>query len=94
MIVIRTNHDIQTNYLYKYTNELIIEAEKKEFKVVKIEGESITEKTVRSRIKKRFPKFIFFNGHRDSTSLFDNKKKPFINTNSSDIFNLTSPHNS
>lgn len=51
MIIIRTNHDIQTNYLYTYSNELIKQAENK-FKVVKIEGKEINEKIIRRRIKK------------------------------------------
>lgn len=89
MIVIRTNHDIQTSYLYTWSEELIKEAERKNFNVVKIEGKDITKKTIRSRIKHRKPHFIFFNGHGNTTSLFDNDKKPFIDTKSSDIFNKT-----
>ena len=38
MMIIRTNHDIQTNYLYSWSEELIKKAEKKGFDVVKIEG--------------------------------------------------------
>lgn len=89
MIIIRTNHDIQTHYLYAWSEYLIKEAERRDFNVVKIEGKDITEEIVRSRIKNRKPNFIFFNGHGDSTSLFNNDKKPFININSSDIFEET-----
>src|SRR3989344_4888834 len=88
MMIIRTDHDTQTNYLYVYSNELIEEAEKR-FKVVKIEGKDVSEKVIRSRIKNRKPRFIFFNGHGGKTCLFDNNKKPFINVDSSDIFNGT-----
>ena len=88
MMIIRTDHDTQTNYLYVYSNELIEEAEKR-FKVVKIEGKDVSEKVIRSRIKNRKPRFIFFNGHGSKTCLFDNNKKPFINVDSSDIFNGT-----
>ena len=87
-MIIRTNHDTQTNYLYAYSNELIEEAEKR-FKVVKIEGKDINEKVIRSRIKNRRPNFIFFNGHGSKTCLFDNDKKSFIDINSSDIFKET-----
>ncbi len=86
MIVIRTNHDIPTSYLFAYSEELIKEAEAKGFKVAKIEGEEISEATLRSRIKNRKPKFIFFNGHGSETSLFDDKGKEFINIHSADVF--------
>ena len=89
MIVIRANHDIQTSYLYAFSEELIEEAENKGFDVVKIEGNEISESILRSRVKNRKPKFIFFNGHGSDTSLFDNQKKEFINTNSADIFKET-----
>ena len=59
MIVIRTNHDIPTSYLFAYSEELIKEAEAKGFKVAKIEGKEISEATLRSRIKNRKPRFIF-----------------------------------
>lgn len=72
--------------LATFKGPLIKEAERKNFNVVKIEGKDITEKTVRSRIKHRKPRFIFFNGHGNTTSLFNNDKKTFIDTKSSDIF--------
>lgn len=87
MIIIRANHDIQTNYLYSYSEELIMAAELKGFKVAKVEGkEDITEKNLRSRIKNRKPSFIFFNGHGNKTSLFNDKKEIFIDIDSSDVF--------
>ena len=89
MIVIRTKHDIATVYLYYYTDSLIKEAEEKGFKVIKIEGEEITEENIRKRIKNQKPNFIFFNGHGSSTSLRDNKCDEFINLNSADLFKKT-----
>lgn len=89
MIVIRTNHDISTSYLFAFSEELIKEAEIKGFKVGKIEGDDISQDTLRSRIKNRKPKFIFFNGHGNDTSLFDNNEKEFINIASADLFKET-----
>lgn len=89
MIVIRTNHDTQTNYLYTWSITLIKKAEDKGFNVVKIDNKGMTEDEIRSRIRKRKPNFIFFNGHGSRTSLFDNEKKPFINIESADIFKDT-----
>ena len=86
MIVIRTKHDIQTAYLYAYSEELIKEAGNRGFKVAKIEGDDISESTLRSRISNRKPKFIFFNGHGSNTALFNNKKEEFINAKSADVF--------
>ena len=89
MIVIRTKHDIQTTYLYCYSEELIKEAGNRGFKVILLEGTDISEATVRSRINNRKPKFIFFNGHGSNTALFDNKKKEFIDIKSADVFKDT-----
>ena len=86
MIVIRANHDIQTSYLYQYSDELIKEAERKGFRVARMEGPDISEAVLRSRIRKRKPRFIFFNGHGSRTALFDNRGKTFINTSSADVF--------
>lgn len=89
MIVIRTNHDIATSYLFAYSEELIKEAEKKWFKAAKIEDDEISESTLRGRIKNRKPKFIFFNCHGSDSSLFDNHGKEFINIHSADVFKET-----
>ena len=89
MIIIRTKHDIITTYLYSYSEELIKEAKNKGFKVAQIEGDDISEATLRSRINNKKPKFIFFNGHGSNTALLDNKEKEFINTNSADVFKET-----
>lgn len=89
MIVIRTNHDIPTSYLFAFSEELIKDAENKGFKVAKIEDDEISEATLRSRIKNRKPKFIFFSGHGSDTSLFDNHRGDFINIDSADVFKET-----
>ena len=89
MIVIRANHDIATSYLFAFSEESIKEAETKGFKIAKIEGNEISEATLRSRIKNRKPKFIFFSGHGSDTSLFDNHKKEFISMDSADVFKET-----
>lgn len=89
MIVIRAKHDIITAYLYYYSEELIREAERRGFKVAKIEGTDISEATLRSRISNKRPRFIFFNGHGSNTALFNNKKEEFINKKSADVFDET-----
>ncbi len=87
--MIRANHDISTFYLYCYSEELIKDAKNRGFNVAKIEGGEISELVIRSRIKNRKPKFIFFSGHGDDNSIFDNKGNIFISTNSADVFKGT-----
>jgi len=89
MIVIRTNHDVQTNYLYAWSESLIKEAELKGFNVTTMEGRDITEKVLRSRIQNKKPSFIFFNGHGNAKRIFNNENKPFIDISSSDVFEKT-----
>jgi len=88
-MIIRTNHDTQTSYLYHWSNQIIELAEKRNLNVVKIEGKDINEVVIRKRIKNKRPKFIFFNGHGNTISLFNNDKKPFLDIKSSDIFRKT-----
>ena len=90
MIIIRSNHDLQTSYLYYYTNPIINFANKKGYKVIVLETEKeISEINLRKRIKTKKPKFIFFNGHGTASALLGVKKEIFVDTNSADIFNGT-----
>ncbi len=86
MIIIRADHDIQTHYLYTYSEEIIEEARKKNLNPVRIEGKDITMAALRSRIKHKKPKFIFFNGHGSATSLYNNQRETFVDVKSSDVF--------
>lgn len=89
MIIIRTNHDIQTSYLFEWSDAVIEEAEKRNFTVNKVEGKDITEDNLRKRIRSRQPSLIFFNGHGSRRSLINNQKEEFINPDSADVFNKT-----
>lgn len=89
MFAIRTRHDTQTNYLYQWSETIIEEAKERGFRVDNIEGKGITEENLRSRIKNRTPKLIFFNGHGSKTALFNNTGDEFVNVNSADVFTGT-----
>lgn len=89
MIIIRTNHDTPTNYLFEWSNPVIEEANKRGFIVTKIEDDNITEETLRKRIKSRQPGLIFFNGHGSKRSLINNYKEEFIDLGSADVFKST-----
>lgn len=88
MIIIRSQHDTQTTYLFYWSNCIIEEAELRGFTVDKIEDKEIEERILRKRIKHRKPSIIFFNGHGDASSLHGVKGE-FINKESADVFRDT-----
>lgn len=88
MIVIRSDHDLQTGYLYPYTIP-IIEIAKIKYNVVIIENKDISETNLRKRIRTRRPSSIFFNGHGSSDAFYDINNNIFIGTKSADVFEGT-----
>lgn len=89
MIIVRTNHDTPTFYLFKWSDVIIEEAKNRGFTVNKLEGDNITEENLKGRIKSRQPSLIFFNGHGSKNSLINNQKKEFINLDSADVLKNT-----
>lgn len=89
MIVIRTRHDIPTEYLFIWTESIVSEAEKRGWKVSKVEGSEVNFKNFEKRIKKLKPKFVFFNGHGSKSSFCDNREKELINLDSSHLLKGT-----
>lgn len=89
MLVIRTKHDIQTTYLYAYTEPLIKEAEDRGIRVEKVEGDDVNFKNIDKRIKAKQFKLILFNGHGSKTSLYNNHGEEFINLSSAHLFSRT-----
>ncbi len=83
MIIIRTKHDLATEYLYVWTEEIISEAKKEGFKVIPIEGSEMNFRNFEKRIQKLKPRFVFFNGHGTKSSLYDNQMEELVNRNSS-----------
>lgn len=87
MLVIRTNHDIATHYIYAACESVIALARKKGFSVVDI----ASDKVEHSYIKKRFqakPKFVFMNAHGTAKSLL-NKEKEVLTTEDAHLFTDT-----
>lgn len=89
MIIIRTDHDIATHYIFCWTGYIINEAEKRGLNPVVIEGVDITAENVQKRIKKKKPKFISFNGHGTASSFKNNKEEDFINLESAELLSDT-----
>ncbi len=79
MILIRTNHDPPTSYMYHWSDLVIAEAEKRNFEVIRIENDGLTRENIYKRIKKHQPKFIFLNGH-GGDGMFLNKGTVLIDT--------------
>lgn len=86
MIIIRTNHDIATHYLYHWSESIIKKGEEKGFNPTKIEGSDINKENVEKRIKSRRPRAIFFNGHGNASAFLDNDKKVFLDIKSAGLF--------
>ncbi len=89
MIIIRTKHDLATEYTYVWTEPIIAEAEKRGFRVVLVEGSDVNLNHFSQRINKVKPKFVMFNGHGFSTSFYDNQKRELINLETSFLLKET-----
>ena len=89
MLIVRTNHDIITHYVYEWCEPLISLANRKGFTVYEIKPNEISLKNFESRVKKICPSFIFFNGHGNKNAFYDNKSKEFLNISSASLFRDT-----
>jgi hypothetical protein len=79
VLFIRTDHDTATHYLYKLTEPLIVEAERRGYRVDRVEGEGKNFRNIDKRIKNGGYRFICFNGHGTDSAFHDNKMREFIN---------------
>ncbi len=86
MIVIRTNHDGGTHYLYNACEPIICEAKNNGFDVVVIEGDEINLKNLKKRIAKNDNDLIMYNGHGSDSAISDNNNNHFITLQHSYIF--------
>lgn len=63
MLITRPNHDITTNYLYYWSEQIIDFASEKGVSVFDLAGKKATKNEFVGRMKKLNPKFVMFNGH-------------------------------
>ncbi len=89
MLLIRCNHDLQTSYLYSYTDELVAYAKEHHVSVTIIEDRQMDANSIASRIQKTKPRLIFFNGHGSKTALFNSGQDECINIESAQLFEHT-----
>ena len=76
LLLTRTRHDIGNQYLYAYSEEILSEAEKRGWKIHRVEDEKNNEQEIVSRLDKTRPNFVFFNGHGNEETIYghDNQK--------------------
>jgi len=89
MLIVRTDHDINTHYTYEWCNPLIKMAESKGLKVAEIKPKDVNIKNFKAKVEKLKPSFIFFNGHGSKSAFLDNEKNEFLNCKHANFFKNT-----
>lgn len=74
VLITRPDHDIATNYLYLWTED-IVKLSSKKGKTLDLKGKKATSKNFKSYIEKHQPAFIFINGHGNEQEItgYDNE---------------------
>lgn len=75
ILVTRPNHDLTTNYLYFWSEAVIILAKKHNLTILDLSKDKANKKNFDSYIKNKHPQFIFLNGHGSETEItgYDNE---------------------
>jgi len=86
MVLVRTDYDSITHYMFHWSAPVIETAEKKGFDVVSIDGRNAVKKGIISRMEKIRPDFTFLNGHGDARSFYGDDNKKAISMNEAHVF--------
>ncbi len=89
MMLIRTRHDLTTEYTYAYSELVKLEAERWGVEVHCVEGGEASFKNFEKRIAKVKPSFVFFNGHGTKDAFLDNQGKELVNSAHCSLFQGT-----
>ena len=81
LLVTRPNHDETTNYLSYWAKKIIVEAEKKNFRVLDLEGKKANPKDFSGRVNKINPEIVFLNGHGSPDVISGHDNIPLISVN-------------
>lgn len=65
-LITRPNHDLITNYLFRWSSPVVNEAACRNFQVLDLKERKATRKNLESYINKNEPALVFFNGHGSS----------------------------
>ncbi len=86
IILIRTDNDTASFYLFSYCDEVIDKARKRGHKVITIDSENVKEGEVITRIKKIKPNFVFLNGHGSNSCFYGQKGEKVITREDAFVF--------
>ena len=71
MIISRPNYDLNTSYLFDFSNEFIkIIKDSKEIHVTDLDAKNATREKFQKHLEKEKPKLIFLNGYGNRNSVF------------------------
>ncbi len=77
-LVTRPRYDRATNYLYHWTELLLVEAKRKSISFIDIVKEKVEKTTVQSYIRKKSPDVIILNGHGNDNSVVGDGDKDIV----------------
>ncbi|MBU3978728.1 hypothetical protein KJ980_06910 [Patescibacteria group bacterium] len=63
ILITRPNHDLINVYFFKWTQQVIEQANRQHIKVLDLDKDNATKQKFTSYVKKHNPKLIFMNGH-------------------------------
>ena len=72
VLITRPNDDPILNFLYFWTEELVKEAQKRQYNLLDLKGSKSNRKDLESYINKNSPSLILFNGHGTRSSICPN----------------------
>ena len=78
MLITRPYHDNTTNYLFKWSKNIIDFAEKIRTPIYDLSGKKVTKKNFESYIKKLKPSFIMINGHGNNDIVCGHKNEVLV----------------
>lgn len=79
LFIALTDHDPGNSYLRAYSQEIIAEAENRNWHVEKAEGKDNNPETVRSRLANK-PSLVVLNGHGDENEVLGYKNEVILST--------------
>lgn len=89
LFLLRTRHDIGNQYLYVYSEEIVVVAQDHYWVINKIEDKNSNKKELFSRVKKNRPNLIIFNGHGENDYICGYANECLIDINSASILDKT-----
>lgn len=81
MILVRTDKDVTTSYIFSYCDAIIKKAQDKGIKTTIIEADKVCKEEVVPRIKKLNPHFVCLNGHGSKDCFYGQNGEKVITLN-------------